>query len=106
MGTSRFKETFNKAQRLIKMSRRIENEDINKIRVMFDDDEDIFKNRGQEIRSDSNSIFNTRMPSNSLIGGSSLMNRDPLDDDFSKHVSVINFLPFLQNFQILEQNQV
>ena len=40
------------------MSRRIENEDINKIRVLFDDDEDLFKNRGQEIRSDSNSIFN------------------------------------------------
>ena len=66
------------------MSRRIENEDINKIRVMFDDDEDLFKNRGQEIRSDSNSIFNNRMSSNSLIGSSSLMNRDPFDDDFFK----------------------
>ena len=66
------------------MSRRIENEDINKIRVLFDDDEDLFKNRAQEIRSDSNSIFNNRMPSNNLIGGSSLMNRDPFDDDFFK----------------------
>jgi len=83
--TSRFKiKNFQKTQRLQKnMSRRIENEDINKIRVMFDDDEDFFKTRGQEIRSDSNSIFN-RMPSNGLIGNSSLMSRDPFDDDFFK----------------------
>ena len=73
------------------MSRRIENEDINKIRVLFDDDEDLFKNRGQEIRSDSNSIFNNRTSSNSLIGSSSLMNRDPFDDDFFKtHYNKLN----------------
>merc|ERR1712131_479661 len=82
--TSRFQKKISKKPRESKMSRRIENEDINKIRVLFDDDEDLFKNRGQEIRSDSNSIFNNRMSSNSLIGGSSLMNRDPFDDDFFK----------------------
>merc|ERR1711953_1422317 len=85
MGTYfQISKKHSKKPRELKMSRRIENEDINKIRVLFDDDEDLFKNRGQEIRSDSNSIFNNRMPSNSLIGGSSLMNRDPFDDDFFK----------------------
>merc|ERR1712131_505869 len=79
-----FKKQLSKKPRESKMSRRIENEDINKIRVMFDDDEDLFKSRGQEIRSNSNSIFNNRMTSNSLIGSSSLMNRDPFDDDFFK----------------------
>merc|ERR1712235_204784 len=79
-----FKKKLSKKPRESKMSRKIENEDINKIRVMFDDDEDLFKNRGQESRSDSNSIFNNRMSSNSLIGSSSLMNRDPFDDDFFK----------------------
>merc|ERR1712131_467043 len=78
--TSRFQKKLSKKPRDSKMSRRIENEDINKIRVLFDDDEDFFKTRGQEIRSDSNSIFNR----NGLIGNSSLMNRYPFDDDFFK----------------------
>merc|ERR1712126_230118 len=85
MGTYfQISKKLSKKPRESKMSRRIENEDINKIRVLFDDDEDLFKSRGQEIRSDSNSIFNNKMPSNNLIGGSSLMNRDPFDDDFFK----------------------
>merc|ERR1712235_87397 len=75
-----FKKKLSKKPRDSKMSRKIENEDINKIRVLFDDDEDFFKTRGQGIRSDSNSIFNR----NGIIGNSSLMNRDPFDDDFFK----------------------
>merc|ERR1712131_352819 len=78
--TSRFQTKLSKKPRDSKMSRKVENEDINKIRVLFDDDEDFFKTRGQEIRSDSNSIFNR----NGLIGNSSLMNRYPFDDDFFK----------------------
>jgi len=67
------------------MSRRIENEDINKIKVLFDDDDDLFKNHGRNIGSDSigsNSIFDRMNQSNGLSATSNMLDRNPFDDDF------------------------